>query len=58
MQLLVRITVGLAGLLSILLGARFFHDPAAAAALLGVSPAGELGTATLRGDFGGFFGLC
>jgi len=58
MQLLVRIVVGLAGLLSILLGARFFHDPAAAAALLGVSPAGELGTATLRGDFGGFFGLC
>ena len=58
MQRVVRIIVGLAGLLSILLGARFFHDPAAAATLLGVTPAGELGIATLRGDFGAFFGLC
>lgn len=58
MQLLVRIIVGLAGLISVLLGARFFQDPAAAATLLGVTPAGELGIATLRGDFGAFFGLC
>ena len=58
MQLVIRIIVGLAGLLSILLGVRFFHDPVAAAALLGVTPAGELGIATLRGDFGGFFGVC
>ncbi len=58
MQHVIRIIVGLAGLLSILLGARFFQDPAAAATLLGVTPAGELGTATLRGDFGGFFGVC
>ena len=58
MQLVIRIIVGLAGLLSILLGVRFFQDPAAAAALLGVTPAGELGIATLRGDFGGFFGVC
>jgi hypothetical protein len=52
MQFAIRIIVGLAGLLGILLGARFFHDPAAAATLLGVTPAGELGIATLRGDFG------
>ena len=58
MQLIVRLIVGLAGLLSMLLAARFFQDPAAAAALLGIAPAGELGTATLRGDFGGFFGVC
>ncbi len=58
MQLVVRVLVGLVGLLSIVLGVRFFHDPAAPAALLGIAPAGELGTATLRGDFGGFFGVC
>ena len=58
MQRLVRIVVGLAGLLSILLGAHFFQDPTAAATLLGVAPSGELGIATLRGDFGAFFGLC
>lgn len=58
MQLIVRIVVGVAGLLSILLAARFFQNPAAPAALLGVAPVGELGTATLRGDFGGFFGVC
>jgi hypothetical protein len=58
MQLIVRIVVGIVGLLSILLAARFFLSPAAPAALLGVAPVGELGTATLRGDFGGFFGVC
>lgn len=58
MQRVMRIIVGLAGLLSILLGVRFFQDPTAAATLLGVTPAGALGTATLRGDFGGFFGVC
>lgn len=58
MQLVVRIIIGVVGLLSILLAARFFQDPAAPAALLGVTPVGGLGTATLRGDFGGFFGVC
>ena len=58
MQLIVRIVVGVVGLLSILLAARFFQNPAAPAALLGVAPVGELGTATLRGDFGSFFGVC
>lgn len=58
MQLIVRIVVGVVGLLSILLAARFFQNPTAPAALLGVAPVGELGIATLRGDFGGFFGVC
>jgi hypothetical protein len=58
MQLIVRIIVGAAGLLSLLLAARFFQDPTAAATLLGIAPAGVLGTATLRGDFGAFFGVC
>ena len=58
MQIIARFIVGLAGLLSILLAARFFQNPAAPAALLGLSPAGALGTATLRGDFGAFFGVC
>ncbi len=58
MQFAVRAIVGLAGLLSILLAARFFQNPATPAGLLGVAPVGELGAATLRGDFGGFFGVC
>jgi hypothetical protein len=58
MQTFIRIIVGLVGVLAIMLAARFFQNPAAPAALLGVTPAGELGIATLRGDFGGFFGVC
>ena len=58
MQMVVRIVVGLAGLLSLVLAARFFQSPATLAATLGVASLGELGTATLRGDFGGFFGVC
>jgi hypothetical protein len=58
MQLVIRIIVSVAGLLSMLLAARFLQDPAASATLLGISPVGALGTATLRGDFGAFFGVC
>ena len=58
MQTFVRIIVGLVGVLAIGLAARFFQSPAAPAAMLGVTPVGELGIATLRGDFGGFFGVC
>ena len=58
MQTFVRIIVGLAGVLAIGLAARFFQNPVALAATLGVAPVGELGIATLRGDFGGFFGVC
>lgn len=58
MQLLVRIVVGVVGLLGILLAARFLQDPTAPAATLGVTSANALGIATLRGDFAGFFGIC
>jgi len=58
MQTVIRIIVGLVGVLAILLAARFLWSPAAPAAMLGVTPVGELGIATLRGDFGGFFGVC
>jgi hypothetical protein len=58
MQTFVRIIVGLVGVFAILLAARFFQNPAAPAATLGITPVGELGIATLRGDFGGFFGVC
>jgi hypothetical protein len=56
--MVVRIVVSIAGLLSVALAVRFFVSPVALAATLGVAPLGELGTATLRGDFGGFFGVC
>jgi len=58
MQTFVRIIVGVAGVLAIGLAARFLQSPVALAATLGVAPVGELGIATLRGDFGGFFGVC
>ena len=58
MQTFIRIIVGLVGVLAIMLAARFFQNPVAPAAMLGVAPVGELGTATIRGDFGGFFGVC
>jgi hypothetical protein len=58
MQTFIRIVVGLVGVLAILLGARFFQSPTVPAAMLGVTPVGDLGIATLRGDFGGFFGVC
>jgi len=58
MQTFIRIIVGAVGVLAIGLAARFFQSPVAPAAMLGVAPVGELGVATLRGDFGGFFGVC
>jgi hypothetical protein len=57
-QLLVRIVVGIVGVLSILLVLRFLLDPTTPAASLGVTSASALGAATLRGDFAGFFGVC
>jgi len=57
-QRIVRIVVGLAGAFSILLAARFVLDPLTPAATLGVMPSNPLGVATLRGDFGGLFGVC
>jgi hypothetical protein len=58
MQTFIRIIVGLVGVLAMGLAARFFQSPAAPAAMLGITPVGDLGIATIRGDFGGFFGVC
>jgi hypothetical protein len=58
MQTFVRILLGLAGILSIVLALRFLQNPEPPAASLGVVPQSALGTATLRGDFGGLFGVC
>jgi hypothetical protein len=56
LQNILRVTIGLFGVVFIVLAAGFLLDPAQAAAKLGVGPLGPLGVATLRGDFLGFFG--
>lgn len=55
MKLVLRIVVGIAGLLGLLVAARLWMAPADLAAQLGVAPTGPLGLATLRADMGGFF---
>ncbi len=50
-----------AGLFNLLLAVSFVYDPSSAAMGLGVTSAGQLGLATVRGDFAAFFaviGLC
>jgi hypothetical protein len=60
---IVRGLIGLVGLLAILLAARFWMDPAKIGAQLGLQGLqglqglGVLGSATLRADVGGFFGV-
>ena len=56
MQKLLRVIIGLFGILFIVLAAGFLLDPVQAASKLGVGPLAPLGLATLRGDFVGFFG--
>lgn len=55
MQKILRVIIGLFGILFIALAAGFLLDPARAAAGLGVGPLAPLGLATLRGDFFAFF---
>ena len=57
LRTILRAAIGLAGLLFVVLALGFLHDPAAAAARLGVGPLGPLGLATLRGDFFAFFAV-
>src|SRR5690349_5196411 len=57
MRTILRTAIGLAGLLFVVLALGFLHDPASAAARLGVSALNSLGAATLRGDFFGFFAV-
>lgn len=56
MQLLLRVLVGTAGLLGLLVLARIWMAPAEVASQLGVAASGPLGLATIRADMGGFFG--
>ena len=55
MTMVLRVLVGAAGALALLVAARIWMAPAEVAAQLGVSPAGPLGLATIRADMGGFF---
>jgi len=56
LQKILRVLIGLTGLLYITLTLGFLLDPAQAAARLGIGAIAPLGMATLRGDFIGFFG--
>ena len=53
--LLLRILLGAAGALGLLVGVRMWMDPVRVGAMMGLSGAGPLGQATLRADVGGFF---
>ena len=56
MQLVLRVLVGIAGLLGVLVAARMWMAPAEVAAQLGVAASSPLGLASIRADMGGFFG--
>ncbi len=53
---IIRVLVGLSGLLAVVAAIRFWMDPALPAGQLGIGPLGPLGLSTLRADLGGFFG--
>jgi hypothetical protein len=57
LQNILRVMIGLFGILFIVLAAGFLLDPTQAASRLGVGPLAPLGLATLRGDFFAFFGV-
>jgi hypothetical protein len=54
--MILRVVIGLSGLLFLGLAIGFLLDPVRAASNLGVGALAPLGLATLRGDFLGFFG--
>ncbi len=55
MDLLLRILIGAIALLFLVMGLGYMFDPASNAADLSVTPIGEHGLNTLRGDLGGLF---
>jgi hypothetical protein len=57
MKLVLRIVLGLAGLLFIVIGLAFWANPATPAARFGLEAASALGTSTLRADMAAFFGV-
>ena len=50
-----RVLIGLQGIAALLIAAGIFTDTVKVGAELGVSPIGELGISTIRGDLGGLF---
>lgn len=57
MRMILRVLIGVAGVLGVLAGLRVWQAPEAFAAQLGVAAASPLGVATLRADFGAFFAV-
>ncbi len=57
MKLVLRVVLGLAGLLFIVIGLSFWANPATPAARLGIEAASALGTSSLRADMAAFFGV-
>lgn len=55
MRLALRVIIGVAGVLGLLVAVRLWMAPAELAGQLGVSASGSLGLATIRADMGGFF---
>lgn len=57
MKMVLRVVLGLAGLLFIVIGLAFWANPATPAARLGIEAASALGTSSLRADMAAFFGV-
>lgn len=57
MKLVLRIVLGLAGLVFVVMGLAFWANPATPAARLGIEAANALGTSSLRADMAAFFGV-
>lgn len=55
MGLIIRLLVGLAGLLALVLALGFWINPDMLAMKFGIAPQGPLGFSTLRADFGALF---
>lgn len=55
MQGAIRILLAVLGGLALFVAINIWLDPARVAAQLGVTPVGDLGLSTIRGDLGGFF---
>lgn len=57
MKQLLRVAVGVAGILGLLMALRIWIAPAAVAAQFGLAAPGGLGIATIRADLAGFFAV-
>lgn len=55
MSLIIRLLVGVAGLLAVVIALGFWINPDMLAVQFGIAPQGPLGFSTLRADFGALF---